>query len=302
MSRFLLFSATILLLFSCNSTQPLGSSPLPYLKSGDKYTYKVTQNTKTEINMMGIPQKVSGLQGITYDYDIKSVDNGKSMMMDVVISAIQMKQQTPVMNLQYDSENPENNEPKDALAMLDELVGTRMSVQLDSSGAVANQKGIDDMLERMTKANPQLAQMKDLLKSQMNVNNTANMLNGFYPKQVVKVGDSWTRTDTVYAQLIMISTKTYTLQERSKKQSIIRFEGDVVIGEESEMELQGMKITYDMSGKTKGMITANSKSGLATKIDEQMLLNGKMKIVGGPMGNMDTDMSIETNSVTEKIR
>ncbi|MEL7021763.1 MAG: DUF6263 family protein, partial [Bacteroidota bacterium] len=225
MSRFLLFSATILLLFSCNSTQPLGSSPLPYLKSGDKYTYKVTQNTKTEINMMGIPQKVSGLQGITYDYDIKSVDNGKSMMMDVVISAIQMKQQTPVMNLQYDSENPENNEPKDALAMLDELVGTRMSVQLDSSGAVANQKGVDDMLERMTKANPQLAQMKDLLKSQMNVNSTANMLNGFYPKQVVKVGDSWTRTDTVYAQLIMISTKTYTLQERSKKQSIIRCEG-----------------------------------------------------------------------------
>ncbi|MFK7934991.1 MAG: DUF6263 family protein [Saprospiraceae bacterium] len=299
MLRFLTALSTLIFLFSCSTTQQLGTS-IPF-KTGDNLTYKSMQKTTTEIDMMGIPQKVSGTQGSTYSYAVTGMDADKNVMLDVTTTAMQMEQVTPMMTIRYDSENPEKNEPKEMLGGLDELIGTTFKVQLDPKGKIISTQGADELVDKMVKENPQMASAKELIKSQLNATGGMNFLTGFYPDRPVKIGDTWTKTDTVQAQFAMLAKKTYTLQERSGGQSVITFKSELSPLDDSGMEMQGMKISYDLKGDSKGTISVNDKTGMLVKMEEKTKLGGEMKMSGGPIGEMATNMKIAIENTFEQV-
>lgn len=296
MLRFFIYIFCFLTLSACSSTQQLGAT-LPF-KTGNTLTYKMTQNVVTEVDVMGIPQKVNGVQGATYEYNVKNVSPQGEVTMDVTTKAINMEQVTPMMTIRYDSENPEKNEPKEALAAMDNMIGFTYNVKMDKAGKIIEAKGGDELAKKMGGDG---AQMQELIKSQFDLGGSVYPLVNFYPDKVVKVGDSWMRTDTIRSQVAMLAKNTFTLQERSGGKAIIAFKGDLTSLEGAGMEMQGMKLSYELSGTSEGKIIVDDKTGIMDTSERKMKVDGEMKMAGGPMGNMAANMKFVIDNSFTKI-
>lgn len=296
MLRFSFYCLLLTLLAACSSTQQLGTT-LPF-KTGNTLTYKMTQNVVTEVEVMGIPQKVNGVQGATYEYAIKNVSPQGEVIMDVTTKAINMEQITPMMTVRYDSQNPEKNEPKDMLTAMDNMIGFTYNVTLNKSGKIIESKGTKELAEKMGGDG---AQMQDLIKSQFDLGGSVYPLVNFYPGKPVKVGDSWMRTDTIRSQVSLLAKNTFTLQERSGGKSIIVVKGDLSSLEDANIEMQGMKLNYDLTGTNEGKIILDDKTGMMDTSERKMKVSGKMKMSGGPMGEMAANMKFVIDNSFTKI-
>lgn len=300
MIRTLLLLMTLITLFACSSTQKLGGG-LP-LKAGKTLNYKVTQNTDTEVSIMGMAQKTNGVTTSVNQFDIKDINSKGDITADITVQEMQMEQVTPMMTMRFDSEDPSKNEPEGMLDGMKAMIGHKMTVTVDKDGKVLATKGAKELAAKVTEGNPGGEQIKSLLETQLTSMNGIQGLINFYPKQIVKIGDSWTRTDTVKGQMPMVVNNTYTLKERTNGMSIVTVSGTSKTLEGGGMELQGMKIGYDLSGTTSGTIEINDKTGLLNKGNQLVKMSGKMTMSGGPIGDMSADMKVETDVVTELVK
>jgi hypothetical protein len=202
----------------------------------------------------------------------------------------------PMMNISYDSQQPEENltEIEKMIApVFAGLIGKSFSLIFGPDGSVKSITGIDEIIQEMmndlSAKNPAIMQSGgQLLKS---FNSTAlkqSFEQSFkiYPDKPVKIGDSWEANQT---NLIMGLEQTthniFTLKSIENNIATI----DIVTGIAAKPE--DNEIEGELSGSQEGQISMDIKTGttlLSVLIQKQ---TGKFNAQGNEI-KMDTDMKI----------
>lgn len=284
------------MLFSCSGNKALELSLQP--TASDTFTYQTINNTETKISIMGMDQIVMMEQTTDQEYKIKDIASDGTVNLTVATTAIKIEQTNPMMNMSFDSEKPEEAEPKGTLDGLSELIGKEIDVKLSKTGELVSVNMPEDMFNGVFDNNPggdQVKQQMEGLFGEQSMKSSFTQLTGFYPEQPVKVGDSWTKENLIETGMKMNVKTTYTLRERKGGVAMIDFKSDVATVMDGDgIEMMGMKMSYDLKGTQEGTITVNEKTGWASKTEGEQDMKGKMNMSGGAMGDMSADMVLTT--------
>lgn len=290
----------IFVLASC-SNKALQLSLTPDDRS---FTYQLTQNVDNTIGVMGMDQQTALEQVISYAYNIEKVNPDGSMELTMSIAALRMEQATPMMNMVFDSEKPEDNEPADAVSGMKNVIGKKFDIKLSKSGEVLEVKGEENMFKGAFDGVPNGEMMEQQMEAQFGestIVGSLRQLTGFYPTEAVKVGDSWTKESDAQSAMPMKAETTYTLKERKNGIATIEFTRKLKTDPDGKpMEMMGMEMSYDMSGTESGTYLVDEKTGWATSMEATQDMGGKMSMKGGPMGEMQADMKVATKNVYKR--
>lgn len=273
--------------------------------NNQSFTYASTNTTETSISIMGMDQKVLVEQSTKQQYDVKKVNSDGTFDLTITTKSMKMEQVNPMMNMRFDSDNPENNEPKDMVDGLNNMIGKKFDVVVDKQGNVKSVNVEGNLFDGVFDNIPGGEQMAAQFESQFGENAIKGALSqtiGFFPDKPVKVGDTWVKNTTAEMGMKLDLQTTYTLKERKNGTVIIEFVSDAKTDpKEAPLEMMGMTMSYDIKGTTKGTITVDEKTGWAIKNTGEQNMKGKMNMSGAGMGEMSADMGIVTKYKYNKM-
>lgn len=293
---FFLFPFAVLFT-ACSGPQPLSYNP--ELEAGNELHYRYENRTESEVMVMGQTQKSINSQNMDIKYMVDKVMDDGSAAMRVMIQDMEVAQVTPQMTIEYDSRKKENSGMFDGL--FSPMVGHEMKFILNEKGEFQDFSGAKEMFEKMFEGSavPGMEMMKEALEAQFGDESMEQNFDGltkYIPNKTVKVGDSWTETDTTTNQVELISTTTYTLKKRANGIAYLELEGKLNSLENAKpMDMGMMKIKYDLSGTQKGSVEIDEKTGFTLDSNMDVMLGGKMEIESDMTGNMSMDTKITTN-------
>lgn len=302
-TKFFLFGIIgIVLLGSCSpktlqfQLQPEGNST---------FTYRMSSNVENAITVMGSEQASTVEQATDYEYKIQKVNSDQTVDIIATLKKVRLEQAAAMASMVYDSEKPEANNPAEMMGQMDKLIGTAFKIKLNAAGEVLFVKGEEEIFKGLFKGMPNGEMMEKQMETQFGSNNVASgldYLTGFYPKQAVKVGDSWMKETTKKGTMPMIAKTTYTLKERKDGIATIEFSSALSNDPNAEaMEMMGMSIRYDLGGTQTGTIKVDEKTGWANSTSISQDIGGSMIMEGGAMGEMKAVMKIGGKHTYEKI-
>jgi hypothetical protein len=269
------------------------------------FIYASGNTTETSISMMGMDQKVLMEQVVKQQYDVKKLNTDGTFDLTITTKSMKMEQVNPMMNMRFDSDNPENNEPEDIMDGLKNIIGKKFDVVVDKQGKVKSVNIEGNLFDGIFDNMPGGEQMATQFESQFGENAIKSSLSqtlGFFPDKPVKVGDTWVKNTTSEMGMKLDLKTTYTLKERKNGTAIIEFMSDVKTNpNEAPLEMMGMTMSYDMKGTMKGMITVDEKTGWAIKNTGEQNMKGKMNMSGAGMGEMSADMEIVSKYNYDKM-
>lgn len=254
---------------------------------------------------MGMEQKTTSDQTVKYRYDIEKVQPNGAIDLKMTIASMTTKQITPMATVSYNSEKPDESQPKEYATSFKNLIGTTFDVSLSPKGNVTQIKGGENMFEGMfDDMGDQAKMMEDQMNSQFGSKAMAqsfSQITGFYPNKSVSVGDTWAKTDTVQVGMEILVHSTFTLKERKDGKATILVNSTLQTNPSFPgMEMMGMTMKYDLAGTQDGTIVVDEKSGWTLNSDLAQKMKGKINMTGGPVGQMTADMAlVGKNSITQ---
>lgn len=299
---YFLFISGIFFLISCAG--PVSLSYRGDLKAGDMLYYQTTQSSDSEVRVMGQTQKSSQMQVMQLAYKAEKSDENGNTQMSVRINEMQVSQINPQMTIEFDSEKEDGGMFE---SIFRPMVGHDMSFTLDSEGNFKDFSGSAQIFEEILGSTdvPGMDMVKSALEGQFGddaMEKNFNTITRYVPNKSIKVGESWTRTDSTTQQTNLVVHSTLTLKKRSRGIAYIEVEGTLSsLKDAPPMDMGMMKIYYDLSGTQKGMVEVDEQTGLTQKSDLNMVLGGTMKMESDMVGNMEMDLKVTSKEVFEKI-
>lgn len=257
MKKINLTNVSILMFFMFNLAFGQKSIELKYnLQENDQYQY--TTETKQNITMEADGMEMDMEMGIDMFliYTIGSQTN-ENISIDGKINRIKMSQSIFGMNVDYDSDQPNSNNPM--LSELDEefqkILEKPFNIAIDYFGNIKN-LDLSNIAE-----NNELA-------------NSFNSGTSFaiYPKNKINIGDSWNEDIVPSPKSDMKYTVKYTLVKIENTQAKINFEGVITANKVNDVDL-------NLSGTVNGEMLVDTTSGWL--IESLLTQNLKMDIQQG---------------------
>lgn len=299
---YFLFISGIFFLISCAG--PVSLSYRGDLKAGDMLYYQTTQSSDSEVRVMGQTQKSSQMQVMQLAYKAEKSDENGNTQMSVRINEMQVSQINPQMTIEFDSEKEDGGMFE---SIFRPMVGHDMSFTLDSEGNFKDFSGSAQIFEEILGSTdvPGMDMVKSALEGQFGddaMEKNFNTITRYVPNKSIKVGESWTRTDSTTQQTNLVVHSTLTLKKRSRGIAYIEVEGTLSsLKDAPPMDMGMMKIYYDLSGTQKGMVEVDEQTGFTQKSDLNLVLGGTMKMESDMVGNMVMDLKVTSKEVFEKI-
>ncbi|MEM6698899.1 MAG: DUF6263 family protein [Bacteroidota bacterium] len=306
MNRSITFSlfAIVALLWSACSPKPLALKMTA--EPSNKYVYRSSNMTETNISVMGMDQKVMMDQTMEQEYDIQKTNEDGSMDIKLTTLSMQMEQTNPMMSMTFDSKNPDKNEPADMVEGLKALVGKEYVLKMSPQGKVIELETEGGAFSGAFDNIPNGAAMEEQMEAQFGtsaIKQSMSQMTGFFPDEPVKVGDTWTKNNKIEAGMAMMVETTYTLKERKNGIAYIDFTAKVTSDPDSKgIEMMGMQMKYDLAGTQSGTIQVDEKTGWTKETKGKQDMKGKMQMSGGPTGEMSADMDIVTEYTYQQIK
>jgi hypothetical protein len=101
----------------------------------------------------------------------------------------------------------------------------------------------------------------------------------YLPGKDVNVGSSWDNNSIMSSGgMSMAISSKFQLNEIKGTNALINVESKISPAGSEPMEVNGMKIYYDLMGTSKSTIDLNTQSGLVNKSSEKNRMEGTMKI------------------------
>ncbi len=303
-----LFSTLImsaLLFFACSTSKK--AIELTLQPTDDQsFTYVSNNTTETSVSVMGMDQKILVEQTTKQQYDVKKVNTDGTFDLIITTKSMKMEQANPMMNMRFDSDNPENNEPKDVMDGLNNLIGKKFDVVVDKQGTVKSVNIEGNLFDGIFDNMPGGEQMATQFESQFGesaIKSSLSQTLGFFPDKPVKVGDTWVKNTTSEMGMKLDLQTTYTLKERKNGNAMIEFISDAKTNpSDAPLEMMGMTMSYDMKGTMQGTITVDEKTGWAIKNTGEQKMKGKMNMSGAGMGEMSADMEVVSKYTYNKVQ
>lgn len=219
------------------------------LEKGKYYKWEMTLDQEIDMKVQG--QDMSMVQKIEFFTGNNILEVYKdSLLIEQKIERVKMNQQVMGMNINYDSDSPNASDPMAAQMdqMFKSFIGEPVLIVLDKMGNTLR---------------TDLGKLADNKEFARNAGSSAQFI--VFPGKTLKVGDSWEDNISPYVETGILTQAKYTLVKVESDMVVLNFEGEIISKEGNEL---GMK----MSGKQKGVIKIDMKSGWnnSSEIDQDM--------------------------------
>jgi hypothetical protein len=214
------------------------------LAAGTQYSIVSDVNS----NMEGAGITANSVITMDFNIDVKSVENDTTKM-EAVYNRIQMSMKSPMSDMTYDSEKPDETTGPVASIMKDKfggIVGNVLSFNSNKRAQIVEALDFTEMLGEDDSGKEQKDQM----------NQTFHQLFIEYPEEEVTVGSTWTVSNEEYGA----SKTTYTVTEIEDDVVVLSIAGEM--GGDSGMG-------GDMEGTSTGSLTVDRSTGFPTGLDVQ---------------------------------
>jgi hypothetical protein len=288
-------------------------------KTGEEFTYQVSEKNTTESGEIKITQR------IVYNFTcrITGVNSDESFTMDFVFNRIQSQNSFPpgvvdsvARTITMDTKS--DNNPSGA-AELKALVGQNVKVTIGPDGEVREISNVDPIVSALMKNLPDTlgadikAKYRERARQVVKVAYFMPVVRQLFVSQIpsreVKVGDTWERNDT-----LPISSGGAPSTARYKFKSVSQKDGQTVATVVNIVEAKVGNRTIDDETMSAKITDATVEGSAAvevlvgpgfpvqkeTTITQQLTLSGKMK-VGPGKGKNETIRRRQTNQVVVKL-
>ncbi len=291
--KFFMVYGMFFLLISCKSNDPI---ELKFnLEKGQNYYYTFTTSQKINQEMMG--QKLEMDQEMLMGYSFNVIDDKEGIKtIKTTYDRIKMINKNGFMDLSYDSEDATTDSSNILRDVMGSMVNQSFVIDVDGEGNVVDVDGIEELLEAMMENVGAGGEMvAQNMKGQFSEEAIAKtMENGFkvFPKEPVKVGDTWEVQMDIEAPIHMVIKNDYKLKSVVGNIAKLEVNSTIEAGEKENMVLPGAEI--EMSGTQSGTIEVDIPSGLTIKSKIHQNLDQLVKAQG-----MEIPMSITSDIVVE---
>jgi hypothetical protein len=175
----------------------------------------VDMNMKMDGGLMNMDTKMA----MEFSMKVDTIDTDGIISVTSEYSRMKMKMNMPQGNVDYDSNNPESDDPI-TKAMADAMSGmihTPFTMKMNGRSEMVEAPDFSTMFE----SNPAAAGQADQLKQ------TFDNMFAIYPENKVKLGDSWDRTMNTGGQMPMDMDATYTVKEILDDKVVLAITGKV---------------------------------------------------------------------------
>ena len=293
-------------LFASNAVQAKKVLLKYKLEKGAEFTLVHTMVNEITQEVMGQSQVLENTYTTRYIFKVINIDSDGNFLVEEQTDGISIKMENDFINMDYDSDDGE--EPPQELKSLSEGIHIPVQFLLSPQGKVIEVTDAEEYLAIMQKAlggegNPMASVATGMASQLTSIEGIQNQLDGLfinYPSGKIKVGKSW-EEETQSTQMVKFKNNVeYTLVEADKKNATIKQAVQITQMESSEgMEIQGMTMTYELSGRKESGNQINLATGMISRVDAVTEISG---IVSIESPQLPTPMSIPmTIKLTETI-
>lgn len=262
-----------------------------HLEAGRSYGLRMVQEQTVSQTYMGEEQEMSQKMGIAYTFDVEQLTEDGTAWVTATYRAVSFRMESPMGIAEFDSEHP-SEEGSPAAQGFGALAGQSIRMQVSAQGRILKIEGVEAVLSRMIEAfgvgdGPGRQELEERLKTQFGqealMESFGNIMN-IYPQIPVAVGESWKQQFSVSQGMPMIFENTWTLRAREGGVATLDLVSEVAPNSEAEaVEMAGMKLRYDMSGRQTGSIDLQESSGWILRGSMALDFQGQVEVEGADM-------------------
>jgi len=275
------------------------------LGTGTEFSIILTQNQEITQEVMEQRQVITNEMVTKYMFKVLEKTREGNYIIEEKTGAIKLKMETDGMAIDIDTENDE--ELPEEMKIITAGLNVPVKLILSPQGKIID---IIDAEEYISKTealfgddNPMTQMMAGIGAQFVGIEGVKNAVTGLffnYPEGKITVGESW-NDETESTQMIQFRNLIEnTVVEADRETAVIKQVQDIEqkdIG--GGMEMQGMKIKYELSGRKEGEYRVNRKTGL---IENSGGVTNIAGIISIESPQLPTPMSIPMNlKITEKV-
>ncbi len=276
------------------------------LKAGDQFAYTLTVSQEIAQEMMGQSQSTAVGNSMTYSFKVLELLANDSYRLEGKLSEYTMNTNTPMGEMNYNSTT--DKEVPDFAKSVALTLNEVFVFTLSKDGKVSDVKAPEGLAEKIEK---EMGENQDMASQMMagvaggagtaeSFNRSVSGLFLNYPAEPIAVKKAFSN-ETKVENMVVFNTKTdYTLTSASKTENEIGIASVITMADPSaSMEVQGMTITYELSGGKQGTFTTDALTGLFTKGESVTNISGVVSVESPQLpAPMSIPMSIKS---TEKL-
>ncbi|MEM1108281.1 MAG: DUF6263 family protein [Planctomycetota bacterium] len=273
------------------------------LEPGDSFTMELLMEQDIDQNMMGRPIGIDQTIGLTMRFDVldKPADSGGDWM-SCTYTRVRFKQNGPMGNADFDSENPPANVPMTAWGFAG-LTGQVIEMEFAPGGEVVQIEGVDAMIANMLDTidlpeGPQRNAARDLIRTQVSEDMLKQMMGMFAalsPPGPVAIGDTWNDTQVIGGMMPMSISNDLKLVGFDGDTATLDVTGTISPDPDAEpFDINNMQVEAELTGTQAGQVVMDRRTGWAKSSKTTQKMEGGMIMLMENGGELEVDMTIDS--------
>jgi hypothetical protein len=298
------FLVSILLLLSCRKGEPVLLRLA--LEEGDSFATYVIIEQEIRQEVSGESMDLIQTVGTGYTFLVDSVDEGGDYHVSVTYRSIRYQGSGLLGDVNYDSENPQEDMDLISLAY-DAMLGKSLRMTMTEDGKVSSVRGADELIQGIVE-NTGLGDgvfgvsVEDLLQDRFGEEALREMMRNWmvpYPDYPVRRGDTWVRRIEMTAGFPTTAEQRWTLEGRK--------DGIATVGLRAEIEADTSMVTpaglmFSVRGRIEGTLEVDEETGWSTRGTTHLEMSGEVE--AGPTSwpiSIESDVTFEPIEILEAV-
>ena len=263
------------------------------LQKGTIYSMTMDMTNTVDQSLMGQNVKIDQKMKMVLDWKVLDVLPNKNYLAEYSFGKISMEINANGQNVNFDSENPTENNP--ILAPLNEMKKVKLQIEFTNLGKVVKVTGMEDLISKIS-GNQTLSQSFQMFSSESNFESFFSQTFNYFPEKEVEKGDKWTSSMKLSTIMNMETKMDFEVADITNDHVILNVNS--VVNIDTPIEQQGMKIQLKMDGTQKGTMNINLKDGWLdeSNLIQNFTMNMKMK---NPQSGEDLEIPIKMKSAVK---
>jgi hypothetical protein len=280
-------------------------------KKGDAHLQRVTVDQVITQTIEGENIVIKQAVGFDLLQEVVDVDADGVASLKVTYAAARMKHESMMGNFNYDSANPPQQLPPQAMGIA-ALVGNGFTMKMNANGEILSLDGLDKLLEDALGAlqlpdGPIKQALAKALKDQFGedaMRESLQQTSTTYPDKPLAVGDSWEHTTVTTRGFAAWMKHRHTVSSRKNGVVTLHLHSQITDNPKGEpMDTGLMKLRYKISGEQKGVTEIDAISGYPIRGTIKQSLSGTVQVINGDEDMPDEwPISIESTVTLEVTR
>ena len=242
--------------------------PRVVLNKGQKIVVKTSSNQEAD---MGMGMEMKNISSSEYNLVVLDA-NKETYTLSNTLTGLKLSMDFMGQSNSYDSDKKEDADSEMGKSVKNLNVPDTFTVNMNTAAITYNKKPAP--VAAADVANPMESMFESMGSSDKNMGEDVFLI---IPAGI-KIGDKWFDSSSTPT---LKSVKEYLLQ--SIDNGIASIKSIIQVDNNSQVELQGMQVTINMSTKSTGIITTDTKTSLVSKRSNNATINGNLEVMGQTM-------------------